>query len=106
MKPVCIVRNSDGAVLARATRADQFLEQNGNWYFHPDTVNLEYLEVSDRVHDCPTRGRRFWVDGREGGRYVNDIAWTYPEPKPEYRKIAGWFGFYGGHRSYRKTDCD
>ena len=46
------------------------------------------------------------MDGREAGRYVNDIAWTYPEPKPEYRKIAGWFGFYGGHRSYRKTDCD
>lgn len=106
MKPVCIVRNSDGAVLARAARPEQVLEQDGNWYFHPDTVNRACLEVSDRVHDCPRKGRRFWVDGREGARYVNDIAWVYPEPKPEYRGIAGWFGFYPEHRNYRKTGCD
>ncbi len=105
MKPICMVRKSDGAVVARAARPEQVLEQDGNCYFHPHTVNRDLLEISDRMHDCPHKGRRYWVDLKDGKLYTHDVAWVYPDPKPEYRDIAGWFGFYPEHRSYRKTEC-
>ena len=101
----CIV-HKDGVVLARAQHPDQVLALEGNWYFHPDAVNHAALQVSKRIYVCPYKGTCFWVDFRHGEHFVPDSAWVYPDPKPGYRKIGGWYGFYPNAKGYAKADCD
>ncbi|HEX9625921.1 MAG TPA: DUF427 domain-containing protein [Acidiferrobacterales bacterium] len=101
----CIVRKPDGAVVARATRPDQVLELDGNWYFAPEAVDPTLLEITDRTYTCPYKGVCNWVDLKSGASVATDAAWVYPAPKPGFRRIAGWFGFYADHAAYRKTGC-
>lgn len=103
---VCIVRKVDGLVLARATRPEQVIALEGNWYFHPDAVNRTALEISDRSYLCSHKGTCLWIDLKVNDEYLNDVAWMYPEPKPGFRKIAGWYGFYSDAKGYAKTERD
>jgi len=102
----CIVRKSDNKVLARAATVDQAIQLEGNWYFHTDAVDHSLFELSDRTYTCPDKGTCFWIDLKTNRGYINDVAWVYPETEPEYRKIAGWYGFYADHRIYAFSECD
>jgi uncharacterized protein (DUF427 family) len=101
----CIVR-PDGLVLARAQQAEHVIELEDNWYFHPQAINHAVLSVSKRTYICPYKGTCFWVDFRHGSQFTPDTAWVYPAPKPGYRKIAGWYGFYHRGKDYQKADFD
>lgn len=102
----CIVRRSDGKVLVHAKRPDQIQHIKDAWYFHPDCVDPEIFEVSDRIYSCPDRGDSYWVDLKIRHAYINDAAWVFPHPKPGYEHIAGWYGFYTDHAAYRCVPCD
>lgn len=100
----CIVTRS-GQVLAQARRADQFIYLEGYWYFHPEVVDFSSLEISDRTYLCPYKGTCYWIDLRRGSVSIPDAAWVYPTPKPGFRKIANWVGFYENHTHYAKSEC-
>ncbi|MDX1675411.1 MAG: DUF427 domain-containing protein [Longimicrobiales bacterium] len=87
-----------GEVIARTARGRRVLETAGApvYYFPPEDVRLDLLEESGRTSFCEWKGRaRYWslVTGDER---VPDVAWTYPDPVPAFRSIAGWLAFYVG----------
>jgi uncharacterized protein (DUF427 family) len=73
---------------------------DNNYYIHPDLVDLSRLEISDRIYNCPSKGKARWVDLKTEQGWLNDICWVYPDPKKKYIKIAGWFGFYPSQKHY------
>lgn len=105
MATACIVRH-DGLVLAHAKENEHAIELEGNWYFHPDSVNAAVLTTTERTYLCPYKGTCYWIDLRYDGHFVPDVAWVYPEPKPGFRKIAGWYGFYSAAKGYAKQECN
>lgn len=102
----CIVRRKTGEVLMCAERPDQVLALEGNWYFHPDVVDPDQVEITDRPYNCPRKGICYWVDLKTDSGFVTNAAWVYPQPKKDYKHIAGWYGFYGDHQYYEVKECD
>lgn len=102
---VCILRLSDDSVLLRAA-ADQVQVIGGNYYFHPDALDHEMFEISDRIYTCPQKGVCNWVDLNTDKGYINNVSWVYTRAKSDYKHIAGWFGFYPEHKYYYYSECD
>lgn len=100
-----IVRSKDGLVIAEAD-GDKVRHIEGNWYFAPETVNTETLETSDRIYDCPIKGRCYWVDMVDNGRYKNNLSWIYFDTLPDYDHIRDWYGFYPHHDYYKHQQED
>lgn len=98
---VTIKLNSTDEFIAHSGDPEKLIQLEGNWYFHPDEVDRSVLETSDRTYTCPCKGVCFWVDIKTKHGYINDIAWVYPEPFPEYQHITGWYGFYPEHKHYK-----
>lgn len=94
-----VIRASDGKVLVTAG-PDHWQRLEGNYYIDPQCIDARRFVVSDRLYLCPAKGRSFWVDLRTARGWLNDICWVYPDPKPAYRRIAGWYGFYPDHEQY------
>lgn len=89
----------DNSILLQAT-GDQFQIIENNYYVHPELIDLNRFEISDRIYNCPVKGICFWVDLKTELGWINNICWVYPEPKKAYQHLAGWFGFYPSHRLY------
>jgi len=68
-------------VIAEADK-DDLIYIEGNWYFPPKSVNMEFLEKSDTPYTCPWKGKCQYFNLFEGEKKSYDAAWTYPEPKP------------------------
>jgi uncharacterized protein (DUF427 family) len=96
---LCIRLTGDETALVQA-EPDQVQELEGNYYIHPDCIDADRFETSDRIYNCPVKGTSYWVDVRTDRGYLNDICWIYPDPLPDYSRIAGWYGFYPTHRKY------
>ena len=106
MKPVCVRLNKNGAVLARATEPEQIIRLEGNWYFDPKVVHKELLRTTDRLYTCPYKGTCNWIDFEDGALFIPDVAWVYPETFPDYKSIAGWYGFYPSTSYYVTRECE
>lgn len=89
----------DNSILLQAT-GGQFQIIENNYYVHPELIDLNQFEISDRIYNCPVKGICFWVDLKTELGWINNICWVYPEPKKAYQHLAGWFGFYPSHRLY------
>ena len=94
------VYRRDGRVLARARGPKDVIELEGNFYFHPDCVDRDALQLTDRTYTCPYKGVCLWVDLKGDPVSIPDCAWVYPRPKPGFRRITGWYGFYPEHPHY------
>lgn len=103
---ICVTRRIDGRILVRADNPDQVTVLDNTYYFHPDTVDLDGLEKTSRVYQCPHKGTCCWIDLVTEKGVIIDASWIYPEPKKGYRHIAGWYGFYANHRYYETKECD
>jgi uncharacterized protein (DUF427 family) len=70
----------------------------GNQYFPPESVQLEYLFDSPRRSLCPWKGvaRYYCLD--VGGQVNPDAAWCYPRPTFLARRIKGHVAFWNGVR--------
>lgn len=103
--PVCVKLNKTGEILVRADHADQLIQLEENWYFHPSLIDQDKLHISDRLYTCPYKGTCNWVDFEQTGIYIPDVSWVYPEPFPEYSNITNWYGFSTSTVHYRTGDC-
>jgi uncharacterized protein (DUF427 family) len=86
----------DGVVVAETTRA-HVLHETGlppRWYIPKDDVRMELLTPTDSATQCPYKGTAEYWTVRVGDRELADSAWSYPEPLPESRRIAGLVCFY------------
>lgn len=83
----------NGVVLAESSETKVV---EGNHYFPPDAVNMDYFKTSDTHTTCPWKGLASYytlvVDGTEN----KDAAWYYPEPKPAAKEITGYVAFWRG----------
>ncbi len=91
-----------GAEIALSVRALRVLESYGApvYYMPPADVATAALRRSRRTSVCEWKGTAAYFDlfceGAEITKVITRAAWSYLEPAPEYREIAGYYGFYPG----------
>lgn len=83
----------NGVVLAESNRT---VMVEGNHYFPPESVKMEYFTQTQSHTVCPWKGTasyfRINVDGKEN----YDAAWSYPDPSHAARSIKGYIAFWRG----------
>jgi len=82
-----------GAVLAES---DATVVVEGNHYFPPDSLNREYFTSTSTHTTCSWKGVADYFSITVDGEINNDAAWTYPQPKPAAKDIAGYVAFWRG----------
>lgn len=64
-------------------------------YYLPKThVRMDLLEHTGTVTRCPYKGTAEYWSVHAGAQVHEDLAWSYPTPLDESRKIAGLVCFY------------
>lgn len=71
-------------------------EVEGNQYFPPEDVNMDYLEESDHRSTCPWKGEAHYFHVVVDGERNENAAWSYPQPKEKAVHITGYFAFWKG----------
>jgi uncharacterized protein (DUF427 family) len=89
-----IKKRTDSEVIASGVADDTAQDFEGNWYFAPEAVNMQYLKVTNRTYTCPYKGTCFWIDFEAPDVHATNIAWVYQNPKPGYEFIKDQIGFY------------
>ena len=77
----------DGEVLADTTRGFRVLETAGApvYYFPPADVRMDRLALESASLGLRVEGRRARTTGtRAGDRTIENVAWSYPDPKPGF----------------------
>ncbi|GAA4237604.1 DUF427 domain-containing protein [Actinomadura meridiana] len=64
-------------------------------YYLPKThVRMDLLERTDTVTRCPYKGTAEYWSVQADDKVHEDLAWSYPAPLDESRKVAGLICFY------------
>jgi uncharacterized protein (DUF427 family) len=88
----------NGIVLAES---NDTINIEGNPYFPPESVNMEYFRKSDYHTTCPWKGLASYYDIVVDGKVNENAAWYYAEPKegsPEKvgRDFSNYVAFWNG----------
>jgi uncharacterized protein (DUF427 family) len=83
----------NGAVLAES---DDTVQVEGNDYFPPDSLNMEFFTESATTSTCPWKGLAQYYDVVVDGKTNSDAAWYYPEPSEAARQIRDHVAFWNG----------
>ena len=85
-------------VLADTNRGYRVLETSHPpvYYFPPESVKLYWLEkCSDRMSHCEFKGQaEYWDFTGPGHEVVEQIAWSYPDPRRAFAPIKDYLAFY------------
>jgi uncharacterized protein (DUF427 family) len=86
----------EGEVVAETRRARVIFETGlpPRWYFPPEDVRADVLEPSDKQTGCAYKGFASYHSVGVNGELEEDLVWTYPEPRPEAERIAGYLAFF------------
>jgi len=68
----------------------------GNEYFPPDSVHMEFLKESSTTSVCPWKGTASYFHLEVDGETNEDAAWYYPEPKEAAASIKNHIAFWKG----------
>jgi len=85
----------NGQVVAES---DQTVVVEGNHYFPPESINLEFLRDSDDHTRCPWKGVASYYDVVVDGEVSRGGAWFYPDPSRAAKKIKNHIAFWRGVR--------
>lgn len=83
----------NGTVLAESDHC-QVVE--GNQYFPPEDIKMEYFQPSNTHTTCGWKGLASYYTIVVDGQTNPDAAWYYPEPKEAAKNIAGYIAFWKG----------
>jgi uncharacterized protein (DUF427 family) len=85
-----------GELIAESSRALELHEtrHRTRWYLPLEDVREGALEPSEKRSHCPFKGEASYFSVRAGGELHPDLVWTYRDPIPEVREIAGLVCFY------------
>ncbi len=83
----------NGIVLAESDRCEVV---DGNQYFPPDSLNMDYFKPSNTHTTCGWKGVASYYSIEVNGETNNDAAWYYPEPKDAAKNIKGYVAFWRG----------
>jgi uncharacterized protein (DUF427 family) len=84
-----------GTVLAEST-GPMVLFETGlppRWYLPREDIVAD-LVPSDRMTGCPYKGVASYFSVVIDGRVIEDVVWTYDDPRPEAAPIKGLLAFY------------
>jgi uncharacterized protein (DUF427 family) len=76
--------------------SDRTILIEGNHYFPPESVHMEYLTPTESASECPWKGHCTYFTIHVNGAINIDAAWTYPDPRPAAKEIAGYIAFWKG----------
>ena len=82
-----------GTVLAQS---DTYELVERNVYFPPDSVEWDYLKMTDTHTTCPWKGLASYYDVTVDGETNRDAAWAYLEPEEKAVYITKHVAFGGG----------
>lgn len=85
----------NGTVIASAAD-DEIKMVEGNLYFPPHALKLDYLQPSEKVSTCGWKGEAHYYDVVVEGQTNADAAWYYATPLNAAREIAGHVAFWRG----------
>ena len=83
----------NGVVLAESDRCEVV---EGNQYFPPDSLNMEFFKPSEKTTFCPWKGTANYFTVEAAGETNPDAAWVYREPKSGASNIKGYVAFWRG----------
>ncbi|MEM8922589.1 MAG: DUF427 domain-containing protein [Actinomycetota bacterium] len=81
----------NGTVIARS---DTTVVVEGNHYFPPDSIDWQYFDANERTTGCPWKGTANYYDITVGDTTLDNVAWTYREPKDAAAEIKDHVAFY------------
>ena len=76
--------------------SDDTIIIEGNHYFPPESVNMEFLVESTTTTVCPWKGDASYFDIVVGEEVNKDAAWYYPETKDAAKHVRGRIAFWHG----------
>ena len=83
----------NGTVLAESDSCEVV---EGNQYFPPDSVNMDYFKPSNKTTTCGWKGLANYYTLEVDGQQNQDAAWYYAEPKEAVNNIKGYVAFWRG----------
>ena len=81
----------NGTVIAES---DDTVVVEGNHYFPPESVKIEFFASTDKTTSCPWKGVASYYDVSVGDENATNAAWYYPEPKEKAAEIKDHVAFY------------
>ena len=86
----------NGITVADTCRAVRVLEtsQAPVYYIPLEDIQRQYLEASQQVTMCEWKGQANYYDLVAGDRRVQNAAWSYLQPVPDYEAIRDHVAFY------------
>lgn len=93
--PVRAVWN--GTVVAEAER-HEVQEVEGNVYFPPHSINVQFFSDSASHTRCYWKGRASYYDIVVDGAVNTDAAWYYPKPSRPAKHLRNYVAFWRGVR--------
>ena len=85
----------NGQVLAES---DKTVVVEGNHYFPPDAVKMQYMQPSQTHTVCSWKGVASYYDVVVGDKVDHDAAWYYPEASEAAKQVRGYVAFWRGVR--------
>lgn len=83
----------NGVVLAESD-ATEMVE--GNHYFPPESLNMDYFRDSNHTSVCPWKGTANYYHLEADGQTNSNAAWIYRTPKEAAKNITGYVAFWRG----------
>ncbi|URN08922.1 DUF427 domain-containing protein [Actinomadura madurae] len=86
----------DGVTVAESS-SPRMLFETGlpvRYYLPKPHVRMDLLEHTETVTHCPYKGTAEYWSVHAGDGIHKDLAWSYPTPLDESRKVAGLICFY------------
>jgi uncharacterized protein (DUF427 family) len=91
-----------GRMLAKSQHALRVLETAGppTFYVPAHDVDFDCITIAPDTSWCEWKGTaKYWQLDLEGAPSVS-VAWSYPDPNPDYRMLKRLMSFYPG-----RVDC-
>lgn len=87
--------SSGGTILAETRRAKALFETAlpPRWYVLRDDVNAD-LEASNLQTECAYKGVASYYSMRLGDELLENIAWTYPDPRHDAEPVRNYVCFF------------
>lgn len=83
----------NGATIAES---DNTVVVEGNHYFPPDSVHMEFVRPSSSTSRCPWKGTASYYSLLVDGKTNEDAAWYYPAPSTAAANIKDHVAFWNG----------
>lgn len=83
----------NGQVIAES---DETVNIEGNAYFPPESVNMDFMKESSTNTVCAWKGTANYYTIEVDGKENVDAAWYYPEVSELAKSIKGYVAFWKG----------